>query len=377
MLLSVITGTHNRLKHLREMIASAKLAMPRGIDYEFVVVDGHSSDGTREWCEEQPDVVFRSHGELRGAIAAFNDAGKLASGDYLIVANDDILFGRNSISRALSTALDDPGLGAGCFYQDRGGKDWHIEHMGAVINGESRHVPYAQVAIIPRWLWDHCGGWGDFGGRTYGGDNYVSAKIYENGYKIYGIKDAKIHDTTPYDELRRVNNTANRDGELLVKAFPKGFVINTTPRVDNPLPKRKKCLYCPIFETYQVQHEQKKGLREALKKRFVVWEVDYKNGHSFAEAAEIWKPDFALTQFHGSGDFTLKDVSRLRENTKGHMVNWNGDVWPEQQVEDNYLKGLRLFDFVTGVNNDMKSVYEQKGIRFEFLPVSFEPMILP
>jgi len=68
MLLSIVTGTYNRLDLLQQMVASVRRSLYCGLPYEFIIVDGGSNDGTIEWCNLQSDVVLVAHGELRGAI---------------------------------------------------------------------------------------------------------------------------------------------------------------------------------------------------------------------------------------------------------------------------------------------------------------------
>src|SRR5574337_870823 len=102
MILSIVTGTYNRLPFLARMIESARRQIPRHISYEFVVVDGGSTDGTLHWLEQQLAVHVIYHGNLRGAIRAFCDGAKAAQGDYVLMANDDIEFQPYSIMRGIS-----------------------------------------------------------------------------------------------------------------------------------------------------------------------------------------------------------------------------------------------------------------------------------
>lgn len=105
MLLSIVSGTFNRLPYLRQFVASARACIPRGMAYEFVLVDGGSVDGTLDWCKEQADIHLIEHGELKGAIRAFTDAGNASRGEYCLMANDDILLHANSIIPALVRML--------------------------------------------------------------------------------------------------------------------------------------------------------------------------------------------------------------------------------------------------------------------------------
>ena len=96
---------------------------------------------------------------------------------------DDIEFVGDGILQAWIYMQNNPDCGCGCFFQDRNGRDWHVESMPAVSQqGEQTHVPYGQVCMVPRWLGERVGWWGDYL-HTYGGDNELSAQILTLGYK--------------------------------------------------------------------------------------------------------------------------------------------------------------------------------------------------
>ena len=176
LMLSVVSGTFNRLVHMVNMVQSVRKSVGVGIPYEIVLVDGGSTDGTIEWCKTQSDIVLIEQGELRGAVEAFNAGFSAATGTYVIAANDDITFVDESLIYAIRFMQDNPDVGCGCFWQDRGGKGWHLEYMPAILEGRQISHIYGQVAIYPRWLGDRVGWWGDYL-HTYGGDNELSCHI--------------------------------------------------------------------------------------------------------------------------------------------------------------------------------------------------------
>ncbi|MHA2055981.1 MAG: hypothetical protein ACW99F_20630 [Candidatus Hodarchaeales archaeon] len=155
--------------------------------------------------------MMAEHNELRGAVAAFNDGAFAATGKYVIMGNDDIEFVDNSILLAYIYMEIHPGCGGGCFYQNRNGRDWHVEGMPAVQitdkrrkQGKQIHTSYAQVGIFHKWLGDLVHWWcdeqefgryltsqdyrqigdGRIGLHTYGGDNELSARIIDLGFTI-------------------------------------------------------------------------------------------------------------------------------------------------------------------------------------------------
>src|SRR5262245_58888646 len=120
------------------MISSAResIAGPLGLTLEFSLTDGGSTDGTIEWCKSQPDIRLIEHGQLLGAVKAFNDGAFAAAGQYVILANDDIEFVSDSILKAWLYMQYNTDCGVGCFYQDRNQRDWHVETMPVVMGGK-------------------------------------------------------------------------------------------------------------------------------------------------------------------------------------------------------------------------------------------------
>lgn len=91
MKLSIITATFNAAAQLPGLIES--LQQQTDPDFEWVVMDGGSTDGTVEILGSQSDLpmVWRSEPDF-GIYDALNKAVKLARGEYyLVVGADDVL----------------------------------------------------------------------------------------------------------------------------------------------------------------------------------------------------------------------------------------------------------------------------------------------
>lgn len=347
-----------------------------GIEYEIILVDGGSSDTTQEWCKLQPDIKLIEHNELKGAVKAFNDGAFLATGKYVIMANDDIEFIGNSILLAYVYMETHSNCGGGCFYQDRNNRDWHVDGMQAVkITGEGKrrkvervHVYYAQVGIFPKWLGDQVGWWcdemeygrylkgkryqGNIGLHTYGGDNELSAKIIDLGFTVDPILPnepyAKIIDKEANDDLRLINNIdgsndpkairgghpdsfkfgqkwIERNNRLGVRGHYPGPILKSKLMISNPNPivSKERVLYLPLFEQgWQVQKAQKIGLREALAKIALVREFDYMYEYNQSPSGMVvklfeicrqFRPTIVLTQLHNSDQINSDDIRGLRE----------------------------------------------------------------
>jgi hypothetical protein len=110
----IIVGT-NELHFLRPCLRSV-FAETKGIDFEVLVVDNASTDGSREALgAEFPDVKVIVNQEKRGFAAANNPAIRLARGDYLLLLNPDteVLDGAIQKTIAFMDEHDEVGI-AGC-----------------------------------------------------------------------------------------------------------------------------------------------------------------------------------------------------------------------------------------------------------------------
>ena len=401
--LSVVTGTYNRLGHLQDMIESVRASIGVGILYEIVLVDGGSTDGTIEWAKDQQDVVLIEQGELLGAIRAFNPGLFAAQGRYCVVGNDDIVYEDESLVRALAFMEDNPDVGVGCFYQDRGHPgQYDLSYMPAVIDHRQMQHLYGQVCIVPKWLGDKVGWWGDFPDmRTYGGDNNLSCFVLELGYRVTGIECACIQDREAKDDLRKINNEqqiatrknygghpdsvawgrhwTHRDGTC-------GAIVNTVPQVDTPIKRDMRFLYLPIYEQgHAVQLEQKHGLRDALANYGMVYEIDWQSvttGHGsvymlayLMDAIEFWKPDILLTQIHTPDDklFCANNISQIRREFPDLIwANWNGDYHPEDLLSKPSTDMAKLFDVQCVVTTAVRNAYAKAGVSWMYWQIGYE-----
>lgn len=385
------------------MIESARRSIGDfyGLKYEFVIVDGNSGDGTQEWCHQQADVRLIQHSRLLGAVKAFNDGAIAAHGEYVILGNDDIEFLDDTILRGYIHMQENPDCGIGCFYQNRNGRDWHVESMPVVRNDKQASEPYGQVCIIPRWLGNYVGWWGDYL-HTYGGDNEISSKVYELGFKVTPVEGTKIHDNEANDDLRKINNIRGAKDPRAVRGHHPdswawgrrwrdnaknlvGAIIKDSPIMENQTKKRERILYLPVFEQgWPILKEQKRGLREALARTGLVSEFDYleKNAQigkvgMIAELQQVCQqifPTLVLTQIHNGDIINADDITMLRNIAPlAKFVNWNGDFWPDNLLSREGLRLSRSFDLQTIVNREVLEKYREMGIQAEYWQIGWEP----
>jgi len=379
-LISVVSGTYNRLEYLKDMVLSVRRSV-LNLPYEIVLCDGGSTDGTIDWCKSQPDIRLIQHGKLLGAVKAFNDSARDAIGKYVILANDDIEFIDESLLSAYSFMEDNPKIGIGCFWQDRYTNYWHVDKMSAV-NPDGSHVMvyYGQVCIVPKELGDKVGWWGDYL-RTYGGDNELSCNMLEAGYDIQPVPCACIHDTKlPDDELRKINNPPGVDNPDSVKWKNKwtrngklGPYLPSSWK-DRDYSRELRIVYAPIYEkNCPIQKIQKHGLRDALSKVSSVIEVDYvHNSLDYAyDVGLYFRPDIFLLQLHNPSHADTIIAIR-KEFPNSLIVNWNGDYHPEVLYNRDYMRYLKMFDLTGLVTTSVASLYTMNEIKSFYWQIGYE-----
>ncbi len=412
--ISIVSGTYNRIAYLRKMVQSIRNSITGiyGLKYEIVLVDGNSQDDTQTWCLSQPDIRLIQHDKLLGAVKAFNDGAYAATGQYVILANDDIEFLGNSIWLSYVYMLEHPDCGIGCFNQDRrrqhmpdDHKDkYGVEYMPVVVDGKQQSWPYGQVCIVPKWPGDKVGWGGDYL-CTYGGDNEISSQIYDLGFKVFPISSTKIRDNEADDDLRKMNNVGGSKVPKEVRGYHPdsaawgdkwhdtrknltGPIIKPHPLISSPSPieARMRILYLPIFEPgWTVLKEQKRGLREALARVGIVHEYDYMERFNaigkvmmtreLISICREFKPSLVVTQLHNADMINGGDIQGLKILVpQCKFANWNGDYWPEQQLKSEALELAGSFDINTTVNREVIEKHRAQNINTQFWQIGWEPL---
>ncbi|WP_042203089.1 glycosyltransferase family 2 protein [Paenibacillus camerounensis] len=107
-LTSIIIPTYNGRKLLEACVESIRqhTASP----YEIIVVDNASDDGTAAYCRKNR-LTFISLPENRGFPAACNMGLQLASGDDLLLLNNDVIVSHNWLSNLKGALYSAPEVG--------------------------------------------------------------------------------------------------------------------------------------------------------------------------------------------------------------------------------------------------------------------------
>lgn len=377
MLLSVVSGTYNRLASVQRMVESIRTQIPLGISYEIVLVDGGSTDGTLEWAAAQADIVLIEHGELRGAIVAFCDGARASQGKYIVMGNDDITYRPYSLMTAVRYLETHPLTGGVAFADNRtaqlrGGTQHRVEAMPAVdIDGKDVFVYYGQVAMFRAFLGDLVGWWGDTDpimsqARIYGGDNFLSSAIWDLGYSIDAVTGCQIDDLIVRDDLRTQNNgSGERDSKLYYSRYPKGAQLKPAPQVYNPDRERLRVLLMDIHEhSLPARKAVHRSLCHALSQVSLVWQIDFVNeDYDLPQIVEAWQPHILITQAHDAGKINPTQLTLARaKHPSMVIVNFNGDAHEKGLISPDVLDMLRYVDYQLVTNAKVLPVYAEHGI---------------
>ena len=106
---SVITAAYNHVRFIRQSVESVQAQIYR--DFEHIVVDDGSSDGTADVLKSFGNRITYIRQENRGAHAAINEGIRRSSGDYIAIVDSDDAWLPNKLERQVEVLEKSPGAG--------------------------------------------------------------------------------------------------------------------------------------------------------------------------------------------------------------------------------------------------------------------------
>lgn len=189
---SIVLGTYNRKTFLQEAIQSIRR---NGITapYEIIVIDGGSTDGSKEWLVDQPDIITiiqhnrtasGSQVRTRRSWGYFMNLGfKCAAGQYIVMISDDSLLVpgavMNGIQHCETLRKNGRNIGAVAFYW----RNWpeQQEYWVGLTHGEKmfvNHGLYVRAALQQvAWI-------DEDRYQFYCADGDVCLKLWQQGYEV-------------------------------------------------------------------------------------------------------------------------------------------------------------------------------------------------
>jgi len=393
-MISLVSGTYNRLKSLQAMIRSVRQSVG-DLPYEIIIVDVGSTDGSREWLQSQEDVLLIEHEEPTGSAAAFQDGFSHAQGKYVVTLNDDIVVNDDTIRIAHDFLDRFPDVGQVAFahmYQNRD----NVDSQRRIVQKAFGYV-YGQCCMTRKWLGDKVNWcWSDREKYVhYGWDNALSMKIWELGYRCVEHPECSVTDFEIEDVLRETFSKKMRDQRghhtdtKLFTAVWKGRL----PRPDRWIPAsvdrilwlaaRRQLRTLRFKATMLPGQPMRRAMIDAFAAYGPTWQVNRttlvkKHGHQgfqrkALEIIDQWKPDLVLTQtarMHNAFlPGTFDEIRRRFPNVL--LVNWEAD--PHVPLLPFHYQIAAAADFHFTISPDLIHDYERKGVyNVGFWPIGVE-----
>lgn len=231
---SIIVPVYNQLDYTELFIDSLIKFTGRG--FELIIIDNCSSDGTKEYLKnlalENICVKLIFNHENEGFPAAINQGILEATGDYIVIANNDIVITDGWLKELIAAAETDPQIGlvgpisnsVSGFQIDRDAKYKSLEEMHAYaadvrIKNKNNIVEFPRVAflctLISKKVIDIIGGLDErFSPGNYEDDDYC-LRAQLAGFKTlinrgvfihhFGSKSFKSDGENNYTERLKIN----------------------------------------------------------------------------------------------------------------------------------------------------------------------------
>ena len=138
---------YNNLEITKSCIESIK-KHTEGVEYEHVVVDNNSTDGTLEYLKSLPWIKLISNEQNNGCAKALNQGVKAATGEYIVNVDNDVTVGPNWLKPMVDLADKHSDVGIVSPGTREGLLNFDIELYGKEYTRRMKNVTAAD-----------CGGW--------------------------------------------------------------------------------------------------------------------------------------------------------------------------------------------------------------------------
>ena len=191
-LLSIVFLNFNRVAETRETVQCLRSIIGGREDIEIVAVDNGSEDGTRQYLEQQTDVILISLRENKG-IQGYNKGFSRARGKYLLVLDDDSSpRDLKGIELAMSLLDSRPEIGLVAFHIENPDRtpqwSWHLPELS--VAGRSPFFIGCGFMIRRRLF--AAIGWYPADFFLYQNEIDVAFKLKQRHFELYYHPDCRI-----------------------------------------------------------------------------------------------------------------------------------------------------------------------------------------
>lgn len=263
---SVVVVTYNNLELTKACLASIDAHSQYG-NLEVIVVDNASSDGTQgyleEWVSGRPDRKIINNGQNKGFAAANNQGLASATGDYLVLLNNDTYVTPGWI-RTLARHLErDKTIGLigpvtnnigneAKIYIAYGGMD---EMLAESAKYTRRHIGQQYplrtaaffCAMMPRAVYERVGDLDESFGRGFFEDDDYCRRIEQAGLRIVCAEDVFVHHhlSASFNMIRQQERRALFEKNKALYESKWGAWLPHGYRVERQTVQRRAASACP------------------------------------------------------------------------------------------------------------------------------------
>ncbi len=243
---SIVILTYNNLDYTKQCIESIR-EYSKNVDYELIVVDNLSTDGTREWLSDQDDIIKILNEENKGFPKGCNQGIELSTADNILLLNNDVIVTKNWLSNLITCLYSDETIGAvslvtnSCsYYQNIETSYNSLKEMHEFASGfnktnpelwEERQKLIGFCVLIKKEAVDKVG----FLDEIYTPGNFedddYSIRLIEAGYRLVLCKDTFIHHYggTSFNLNRKYNEILERNKSKFLEKW--GFTSSSSMNI--------------------------------------------------------------------------------------------------------------------------------------------------
>lgn len=209
---SIIIVTYNNL-HLTQMCLDSIFRFTQHHDFEIVVVDNHSSDGTREYllelAEKHHNIKVKFNNSNEGFARANNQGIQMAEGEYIVLLNNDTIVTSGWLTKLVHYLEQYPEVGMVGPVTNRTGNEARVDVTYNSIEGiedfarqytrenQGKYFEIKMLAMfcvaLRRTLIDEVGYLDEQFGIGLFEDDDFSLRVKGAGYKLICAEDVFIH----------------------------------------------------------------------------------------------------------------------------------------------------------------------------------------
>jgi GT2 family glycosyltransferase len=217
-LVSIVLGSYNRLPFLIATLESVRMETT-GMNYEIIVVDGGSDDGSLEWLVEQKDVItivqhnrgiWQGKAIERRSWGYFMNLGfKAAQGKYILMISDDCLLVPgallNGVEQFEILLNEGKKVGALAFYW-RNWPEKQVYRVGLAL-GEKMFVNHG---LFLRGALDEVGWIDETTYMFYHADSDLGLKLWQAGYEVLDASQSYVEHWSHANQKVRSGNAKSQ-----------------------------------------------------------------------------------------------------------------------------------------------------------------------